>query len=321
MGKRLYAAEKDGGIQFVSKRKAWEVGIPVYVYDLWLPVLGAKIFGIYSVYCRLEREGEVKGITLDRLAAVLGISKTTLKEANQTLQDFGFIRVRPPEGADRLKHWTTAFEVLDPPQKLPAGLPAPLCPWLVGASEIELPEVLPSTSGSTNEYHDEVLDGTSMIESSCLNPIGGETLEEIEGIAAVETPEQDETLVPPADYLPDVVERIQRGEDGKNGVMVPEDDSLRWLHYRDAAVAAYHELTGCYPDKTIQEKLISDIAALPDFNLALWRDVVTAYIAVGWNRRNVKGMVDFYSRKEIPGTYGQPLPEKQKERITMEWKS
>lgn len=278
MGKSLYVASDDGGIQFVSKRKAWQVGIPIYVYDLWLPVLGAKIFGIYCTYCRLEREGEVKGITLNRLATVFGVSKTTLIEANQTLQDFGFIKIKSPEGVERLKHWTTSFEVLDPPQKLPAGLPAPLCPWLVGEAETEPPVVLPSTADGTRQYPDVVLPSTAMIESYYLNPLGGES---------------DKTPTEP-DYLSDVVGRIQQGQNGKSGISVPEDDPGAWLQYQDLALAKYRELTGLYPDSQVGRPAIMHLAGTPGFDLTRFESSIISCRLAGVNPGNIGCIIDTY---------------------------
>lgn len=37
---KLYDITEDGGIRFVTRRRAGEVRIPNYVYDIWMPLLG-----------------------------------------------------------------------------------------------------------------------------------------------------------------------------------------------------------------------------------------------------------------------------------------
>jgi hypothetical protein len=37
-------------------------------------------------------------------------------------------------------------------------------------------------------------------------------------------------------------------------------------------------------------------------DLEFWQRVVTAYIAAGWNKRNITAMLDYYERQELPTT-------------------
>ena len=212
-GQKLYQ-QNEKGIRFVSGRRPWEVRIPGYVYDLWMPVVGAEAIGVYSVYCRLER-GAVYGITLDKLARACRIGKFSLMKINKMLVDCGFIRSTAPRGRERLMHWTTVIETLDPPMAVAQALIEKygnpetymaLSSWLVepGPEEeeaetpppdekmdkskppkeaprkfqIELPEVPDRTSGSSIQNHDEVPDRTPNIET-----LGIETLVMIEGKA------------------------------------------------------------------------------------------------------------------------------------------
>ena len=115
MGQKLYHPTANGGIQFRSERKPGDVRIPNYVYDLWMPLLGAEAIGVYAVYCRLEMGGSVKKITLGELANACRIGKGKLDEINDRLQTCGFIKIVKPTGAARLMHWTTEITVLDPP--------------------------------------------------------------------------------------------------------------------------------------------------------------------------------------------------------------
>ncbi len=176
-GRKFYHPTAEGGIRFSSERKAGYVQIPNYVCDMWTPILGVAALGVYVNYARLEREGSVKAITLDDLAAAFRVGKKTLMDINDKLADCGFIRVDRPTGHKRLMHWTTNIAVLDPPQEVSAQLIEKygpkryevLSPWLCAT------EVLDRTSGSSTQTRPEVPDGTSKIES-----LGIETLERIE---------------------------------------------------------------------------------------------------------------------------------------------
>lgn len=143
MGKQ-YTQEADGTIRFTSARKSGEVRIPNYVVDLYLPVLGAQTLGLYVLYCRLEREGSVKGITGKRIASLCRMGLTSRDAANKVLQELGFVEVKPPRGKDRLRHFTTEIVVLDPPnriskaqmEKFAAAGYDMVCPWLVADAHI-----------------------------------------------------------------------------------------------------------------------------------------------------------------------------------------
>lgn len=167
--------QNENGIQFVSTRRPGEVRVPNYVYDMWLPVLGNDAIGVYSVYCRLEREGSVKGLSMTVLAKKLRMGVRKLNEINECLEECGFVRVAKPQGYERLMHWTTRIEVLDPPQEIAQELIAkyapdsgyePLCPWLTN-----VPEMHSDISGDANQHPDTVSDGPSNIATLILQPL------------------------------------------------------------------------------------------------------------------------------------------------------
>ena len=103
MGRKLYEITPGGGIKFTSHRMG-QVRVANYVYDLWLPILGARGVAVYSVYCRLEREGVVKAITQADLARACRIGPDTLRGINEQLEECGFIKITKPVGHKRLMH-------------------------------------------------------------------------------------------------------------------------------------------------------------------------------------------------------------------------
>lgn len=164
----LYQRDEQGGYSFVSKRKTGDVRIPNYVYDLWTPLLGIEAIGVYAVYCRLERQGQVKGLTQKKLAKACRIGPNKLDEYNRLLVECKFIEIERPQGHKRLMHYTISVTVLDPPTTIPPALiekyqhPSgyePLSIWLVES------EILSGASGDTTQYHEEALPSTSKIAS------------------------------------------------------------------------------------------------------------------------------------------------------------
>jgi len=147
MGKKFYSETETGGTIFHTERRIGDVRIPNYVYDIWLPLLGAQALGVYAVYCRLERQGTVKAMTQARLARICRMGTGKLSSINEQLEDCGFVRIKKPEGQARLMHWTTEITILDAPHEvsktmkdkyaIPAGYET-LTPWL----EAESPENL-----------------------------------------------------------------------------------------------------------------------------------------------------------------------------------
>lgn len=68
------------------------------------------------------------------------------------------------------------------------------------------------------------------------------------------------------------------------------------------AVKVYKSVLCRWPNKGL-DNLIGDTVGNEPEALILWENVVRAWIATGWNPGNVKGMLDFFSKGEIPGTY------------------
>ncbi len=173
----LYNTTENGTIEFRSERKAWGVDIPAYVYDLWLPVLGAETVGVLGVYYRLEREGQVKGITLQKLARKCRIGTDKLEAINVKLAACGFIRVEKPMGWQKLAHYTTAITTLDPPMAVSTELVdqyglsdyEPLCPWLVG-DRTDAPKNPDRFFEKPSQVDDKNLSGYAKFDPSLLNP-------------------------------------------------------------------------------------------------------------------------------------------------------
>lgn len=176
--RKLYRSDEKGGFEFSSDRRSGEVRIPNYVYDLWMPLLGIEVIGVYAVYCRLEREGAVKGITQADLARCLKIGARRLNDINGILAQHGFITVEKPQGYDRYKHYTTKITVKDPPSHVTADQInahdegrkttkyQPLTLWLVAGSEMSN-----DFSPEVNEHLDEMSNDNAKIASLGLHPV------------------------------------------------------------------------------------------------------------------------------------------------------
>lgn len=182
MGQKLYQETQEGSIKFISHRKG-EVRIPNYVYDLWLPLIGATAIGVYSVYCRLERENVVKAMSKRRIAKLCRIGTKRLDAINDMLEDCGFITITEPTGFERLMHWTTEIAVYDAPDVVsktliekyqqPSGYEI-LSPWLQ-KDEIETPtdasETPNNVSVNTKQCIDNAPNNASNVVSLGLNSL------------------------------------------------------------------------------------------------------------------------------------------------------
>lgn len=197
MGKKLYEETAGGGIRFVSERRPGEVRIPNYVYDLWLPLLGAGAIGVYSTYCRLERQGTVKAKTLRDLANAFRMGTDRVNKINTLLEQCAFIRVTKPKGFNRLRHYTTEIAVLDPPREVLPALIAEyqhpqgyetLTPWLVSEGIIATAEDPNRSSERPKQVAQEDPDGASKVAALGLQPSSSCT----DGAPETETPEPQE---------------------------------------------------------------------------------------------------------------------------------
>ena len=70
------------------------------------------------------------------------------------------------------------------------------------------------------------------------------------------------------------------------------------------SVQVFHANTQRYPSKSLYPDIHTAIGDKPD-DLAFWGDVVKNWLLMGWNKTNLKGMLDFYKRREIPPGNGK----------------
>lgn len=293
MGKKFYT-QTDAGVSFKSERRPGDVRIPNYIYDMWLPLLGSDTIGVYSVYCRLEREGVVKQLTMQRLARTCRIGKSKLARINDELAHCEFIRIVKPTGKKRLMHWTTEIIILDPPQfvsqelidefALKTGYEV-LTPWLM-KDEAGLPEDPFGSSDIPDQVSHEDPNGFPSIESLGLNPLGIE-----------EEPQTSQSV----DYLEDIFTRTVSNDSDGSGVADPSQDDDQWLAFRDPAIQMVSDITGRAPNPT-QQGMISNLAGEHAFSLILWEESIRSCEASNVRAGNVACYIDTY---RSGGNYGE----------------
>lgn len=66
------------------------------------------------------------------------------------------------------------------------------------------------------------------------------------------------------------------------------------------AVSAYEEKAQQGMNTAQRKEVIGLVGVTPE-NVTRWRKVVHGWMMMGWNPRNVNGMLDYYQRSEIPG--------------------
>ena len=94
----------------------------------------------------------------------------------------------------------------------------------------------------------------------------------------------------------------------------------RRIHGKDTrhpALAAYQDASNYCPVKSVRGEIEKAVGEDPQ-DVAFWGDVVKYYVGLGWNPRNVRGMLKFYRRRELPKVKGkgrsQPQGEKEPRR-------
>lgn len=70
------------------------------------------------------------------------------------------------------------------------------------------------------------------------------------------------------------------------------------------AIEAYRQIARTYPEKSLWPMITQAVGEKPE-DLVFWQEIVTNYIACGWNKRNVKAMLQFFTNRRIPST--QPV--------------
>lgn len=65
------------------------------------------------------------------------------------------------------------------------------------------------------------------------------------------------------------------------------------------AIQAYREAAHLYPVSSWKQKVIDAVGTNTE-DVSFWRHVCDAYVGLGWNPKNVKVMLEFFGRKEIP---------------------
>jgi hypothetical protein len=110
----------------------------------------------------------------------------------------------------------------------------------------------------------------------------------------------------PASYHPDPADSIQtqQQEEGASAPPKPPPAEVeKWgkNHKDHPAVQTYREIARLWPEIAVRPDIVVAVGEDED-DVAFWSEVVKAWIATGWSKRNVAGMLDCYGRRELPGT-------------------
>lgn len=122
MGETIYIRTEDS-IALEDGRKPYDVDIPAYVYDLWMPLIGSDVIGFYGVLCRLSRGNDLmergKGLSIADFEEATQKDRKTIAKFLQILSAMRFLRYRPPMSeAERRAGVRTKIRVLDAPTKV-----------------------------------------------------------------------------------------------------------------------------------------------------------------------------------------------------------
>jgi hypothetical protein len=65
------------------------------------------------------------------------------------------------------------------------------------------------------------------------------------------------------------------------------------------AIKAYQEIARLWPDRAIRPQICIDVGESPE-SLDRWRKTILAWIGLGWNKRNVAGMLEHFRDGRMP---------------------
>lgn len=305
----FYSTSQSGGIEFKTSRRIGDVRIPNFVYDMWLPIIGSDALAIYGVYCRLEMRGYVKKMTLSKIAKACRIGKAKLSKINTMLEDCGFAIVTPPKGHERLQHYSTSIEVLDPPQKVSPEMMEKygpkdyelLTPWLADEVQTELPEEPNGSSDGAKQNRDGDPNGSSNIEALELQPlIDEEPTEKIPENGGQQRPPLDPAMndaiempfgdSPKRDPAQDLFQAATAGQVSETTAPNPDD---QWLEYGDKVPRLYSQQTGIKLNQ-VQKGELSLLTGDPQFNWQKFKEYLEAFAVRGGYAYNVKQFVEGY---------------------------
>lgn len=265
---------------FLSQVKGFTPVIDVLANELG--TMTALVYGIAWRYCQLE--DKVCRASKETIGKHANISPKTVQRHLHALVKAGYLEDTTPDQ----KHRPHVYKDTGKAQII--GL---VEARIVGRSESPTSEVGSTESPTCIERQDieSHLGGTE-------SPIKKEeskreTSEKIKK-------EKEGATAPPADYLDHVMQ--YKANQGNEGIAEPDNDDELWFQYRDRMLASYKKHTGLNPDANVGRSAILELAAATNADPELWDRVVYNWKLVGWNPRNIKGMIEFYNRGEIPST-------------------
>lgn len=105
---------------------------------------------------------------------------------------------------------------------------------------------------------------------------------------------------PAPDYLDHVGGMLQGNL--TPGVSDPSQDEERHKRYKNPFCQIYYQRTGLHPESKVQRPAIEALTLDKSQDERLWEQIVVKWVRLGWNKRNVDGMLDYYQRRQVPGT-------------------
>lgn len=67
-------------------------------------------------------------------------------------------------------------------------------------------------------------------------------------------------------------------------------------------IEAFREVMHRFPEKALYQKIVD---AVPESDIEFYKQVLTAWLGIGWNKFNIDGQLECYSRREVPHRNGK----------------
>jgi len=143
-------------------------------------------------------------------------------------------------------------------------------------------------------YGDETDESQECNEDVTDRPTDSDIDSEEEGGEAPPPPVQS------FDYLDHVGGLLQDGL--APGVSDPSQDHDRHKRYKNPFCQIYYQRTGLHPESKVQRPAIEALMLDEKQDEKLWEQIIVKWLGLGWSKRNVDGMLDYYHRREVPST-------------------
>jgi hypothetical protein len=294
------------------RSKPYRTEIPNLIDDLGLDPHERALYVHYKRACGADSEGEwIEGIRIT--AKRTKMSSTRASQARAQLKKRGLIRtIRKGNEGTAIKvidiwELNTTFYRHDYKPDIDGWTVEQVKEWCLGVRIVNTNDNTPPQEQVTNQG----VNYTNTLENE------PEGVTSSEGVSNVDTSVNNtntnepgvndkDTSVNNANHKKEPI-RIKDSFSNEKGEKSPPKNKSSSEKSKDPpppAIKVYQINAHRFPKKSLWPMIVETIGERAE-DLERWGEVVLNYIACGWNPTNIKAMLEFFKRQEIPSTYSK----------------